>query len=114
MIITSHEPFTASQIEPLKEEFPDYIKTVIDIKKQLCSAGANRHFESEEILLKAGSAKENLWGGGVDVETKEINIDSMINIRPVLGNRSNQIQDPVIREKFDVLTRYFFPTIFND
>ncbi|HSX42357.1 MAG TPA: DUF5674 family protein [Candidatus Saccharimonadales bacterium] len=113
-IITQKEPFTKEQVEKLLGEFPEYIKTVIDIDKKICSAGANRHFESEEALIKQGSKQNDLWGGGVDVETKEINIDSMINIRPALDNRSNQIQDPAIREKFEELTRYFFPTIFNE
>lgn len=114
MIITQDKPFSLEQVERLKETFPDYIKTVIDLRRHLCSAGADRHIESEKILIEDNSRQEDLWGGGVDVETKEINIDSMINIRPAQNNRSNQIQDPATREKFEELSRYFFPTIFND
>ena len=46
MIITKDTPFFKEEIEKLKEEFDSYIKTVIDIEKKVCSAGANRHFES--------------------------------------------------------------------
>jgi len=43
----------------------------------------------------------------------EIKIDcnSMINIRPKQGNRSNEIQDVKIREEFEKLTKYFFQLI---
>ena len=46
MIITKSKPFTKSEIEKAKESFGVYIKTVIGIKRMVCSAGANRHFES--------------------------------------------------------------------
>ena len=55
MIITKSEPFILEEIEPLKEEFDFYIKTVIDLEKKICSAGMNRHFEGEQILLESGS-----------------------------------------------------------
>jgi 5'(3')-deoxyribonucleotidase len=51
MIITKSEPFTKAEIEKLKELYDVYIKTVIDIQRKVCSAGAERHFESEKILL---------------------------------------------------------------
>ena len=114
MIINTEKPYTGENIEKLKEEFETYVKIVIDVKKNICSAGANRHFESEKLLIDGGSNQNDLWGGGVDVEAREINIDSMINIRPQFGNRSNQIQEPKTREVFEGLTKYFFPTIFND
>ena len=114
MIITSDKLFSAEEIKQLAEEFEVFVKIVIDVEKKICSAGANRHYENEKILLERGSKQANLWGGGMDLETKDITIDSMINIRPSEGNRSNQIQDPLTRQKFEELTKYFFPTIFND
>ncbi len=90
--------------------FDVYIKTVIDIEKKVCSAGADRHFESEAILLEQGSKQTNVWGGGIDVETQEIDFNSFINIRPA-QNKSNEIQDPIIREKYEELTKYFFQQI---
>jgi len=108
MIITKNKLFTKNEIEKLKEEFDVYIKTVIDIKKKICSAGANRHFESEQILLKQGSNQKDLWGGGIDLETKDIDFNSFINIRPNNNNTSNEIQDAKIRQEYEKLTRYFF------
>ena len=113
MILTQQTPFSKEQIKQVAEQFEAYIKTVIDIEKKICSAGADRHFESEEILLSQGSKQENLWGGGVDLETKDIDGNSMINIRPKQNNRSNEIQDTQIREKFEKLTKYFFQELYE-
>lgn len=111
MIVTSKDPFSSDQIEQLKEQFDIYIKTVIDLEEKICSAGADRHFESEKILLDQGSSQSNLWGGGIDIETKEIDCNSFINIRPADQNTSNEIQDPVKRKQFEELTRYFFKAV---
>lgn len=108
MIVTKTEPYTKDEIEKLKEEFDIYIKTVIDVERNICSAGCDRHFDSEQILLAQGSSQNNLWGGGVDLETKVIDFNSMINIRPNQGNTSNEIQDVKIRKLFEELTKFFF------
>ena len=111
MIITKSTPFTKEEIVKLKEQFDTYIKTVIDINKKICSAGSNRHFESEEILSKDGSKQEDLWGGGIDLETKVIDYNSFINIRPKDKNTSNEIQNENTREEYKELTEYFFKEI---
>lgn len=111
MIITQSRPFSLSEIEKLKEEFEVYIKTVIDIEKAICVAGMNRHFEGEEILLKQDSAQSDIWGGGLDLETKEIDFNSFINIRPRDNNTKNEIQSENIRNQYKKLSEYFFQEI---
>lgn len=111
MIITKSEPFTKEEIIKLQESFNTYIKTVIDVEKKICSAGCNRHFEGEKILLDQGSKQSNLWGGGLDIETKEIDYNSFINIRPNDNNTSNEIQNAKIRGEFSVLMKHFFESI---
>lgn len=111
MIITKSELFTNEEIEQVKDQFDVYIKTVIDIEKKICSAGADRHFESESILLEQGSKQSDIWGGGIDLETKEIDFNSFINIRPSHNNQSNEIQDLEIRKKYEKLTKYFFQEV---
>lgn len=107
MIITKTEPFTPQEIENVKENFEVYIKTVIDIEKKVCSAGADRHFESEQILIEQGSKQADVWGGGIDLETKTIDFNSFINIRPP-HNPSNEIQDLSLRKRYEELTKHFF------
>lgn len=111
MIITKSEPFTKEEIEKLKEVFDVYIKTVIDVEKKICSAGCDRHFESEKILLEEESKQSDIWGGGVDLETKIIDYNSFINIRPADNNTSNEIQDSKLRKQFEDLTKYFFKEV---
>lgn len=111
MIITKSTPFTTEEINKVSEEFGSYIKTVIDLNKRVCSAGANRHFESEQILLEQNSKQTDLWGGGVDIETKTIDFNSFINIRPTQKNMSNEIQNPKIRNKYEELTKFFFSNL---
>ena len=113
MIITKVKPFTAEEITKLRELFDTYIKTVIDVEKKICSAGCDRHFESEKILLGQGSNQNDLWGGGLDMETITIDCNSMINIRPSQNNTSNEILDPNLRGKYEKLTKFFFPTIYE-
>lgn len=113
MIITRSEPYTKEEIEKLREVFVTYIKTVIDVKKKICSAGCDRHYESEKILLEQGSEQNDLWGGGIDIDTKEIDCNSFINIRPAQNNPTNEILDQKLRKAYDELTRYFFKEIYE-
>lgn len=108
MILTKATPFTKEEIQKLCEQFDGYIKTVIDIERNVCSAGCDRHFESEKILLDDGSKQSDLWGGGIDTESKIIDGNSFINIRPKDGNTINEIQNPDTRKEFEKLMHYFF------
>lgn len=111
MIITQSSPFSIKQIEQLKEQFEVYVKTVIDIDKKICSAGMDRHFEGEQILLSQDSKQSNIWGGGIDLITKEIDYNSFINIRPNDNNLKNEIQSEKIKKIYKELTEYFFAVI---
>ena len=113
MIITKKQPYTKDEIDKLREQFDVYIKTVIDVQKKIRSAGCDRHFDSKKILLEQGSHQENLWGGGLDLETMTIDCNSMINIRPHQGNASNEIQDAKIRKEFESQTKYFFKILYE-
>lgn len=113
VIITKKQPFTKAEIEKLSEELETYIKTVVDIEKKICSAGANLHFENEQILLKQGSKQKDLWGGGIDLEAKIVDNNAMINLRPNDNNLSNEIQDPEKRKKFEDLMKFFFKILWT-
>lgn len=113
MIITKNAPYTKEEVVQLREQFDVYIKTVIDVKKKICSAGCDRHFDSEKILLDQDSSQTDLWGGGIDLETMAIDCNSMINIRPSQENTSNEIQDATLRTEFEALTKYFFNELYE-
>lgn len=82
-----------------------YIKVVVDIKREILTAGGLRHYEGEEFLLKDGSLQKNLWGGGLDLETGEVDFDSMINLRPNDNNPSREVLSEEIRKKMEQLIR---------
>lgn len=113
MIISTQTPYLPNQIDELREQFDIYIKTVIDVRQKICVAGMDRHFEGEEILLKQGSKQSDIWGGGIDLESKVIDFNSFINIRPNDGNTSNEIQSIAIRNIYDSLTKYFFKAVYE-
>lgn len=111
MIITKKDPFTKEEIEQLKEVFEIYIKTVIDLKTKVCSAGASLHADSERLLLEQGSQQENIWGGGINTETKDIDFNAMINITRT--NKSTEIHDEKLRKEYEELTKYFFKELYE-
>lgn len=113
MILTQKKPFTKKEIVSISKEYGSYIKTVIDLKKKICSAGAHMHFESEKILLDRGSDQQDLWGGGIDIEEKLITFNSFINIRPSQKNTSNEIQNTAYRKEFEKLTKFFFQLLYE-
>ena len=86
------------------EDLKGYIKVVADVKRKILSAGGEKHVDGEQMLLKDGSKQEDLWGAGLDLETNEMDFDSMINLRPE-QNRSREILDENIREQVEVITR---------
>jgi hypothetical protein len=113
VIITKSEPFTKKEIKAVREQFDTYIKTVIDVKRKICSAGADRHFESEAILMEQGSKQADVWGGGIYLATRDVDYNSFINIRASDNNTSNEIQDAKTRKLYEEITRFFFKEIYE-
>ena len=86
------------------EDLKGYIKVVVDVRRGILSAGGSKHVDGEQLLLKDGSRQEDLWGAGLDLETKEMDFDSMINLRPT-QNTSREILDQKIRQQVESITR---------
>src|SRR3972149_4384126 len=92
---------TPQEITQMAAYYDGYIKVVIDIEKKVLVGGAEKHVDEEKILLKIGSQQENLWGGGIDWETKEIDYNSIINLRTSQNNPARDILSQNVRNKFD-------------
>ncbi len=99
---------SVEQVRVVSEHFQGYIKVVVDIEQEILCAGADRHVDEEQELLKNGSKQSNLWGGGIDIETGEIDYNSMINLRPNQDNPSREILSKDIRSQFDEIVRKIF------
>ena len=85
-----------------KQIFGDLVKAVVDIEKKIMVVSGELHSDEETLLLKDGSKQNDLWGINLYPKIKDdswIEFDSMINIRPSLGNFSRGIDNPKIRNK---------------
>jgi len=105
MLLTINKKATQEEIKKMAEDFDGYIKVVVDLQLKILAGGGKRHFEGEQKLLNDGSKQQNLWGGGVDLETKEIDYNSIINLRPSEDNPSRDIMSSEIRKEFDRIVK---------
>lgn len=105
MIIVISKKATSEQIKKMAEDFDGYIKVVVDVEAEILAGGGERHVDLEQRLLKEGSRQADLWGGGLDLETKEIDYNSIINLRPNQDNPSRDILSTEIRQKFDKIVK---------
>lgn len=105
MLILITSKANEETLEKAAEDLEGYIKFVVDIEKKILTAGGLRHYDGEQLLLQNGSKQENLWGGGLDLETGEIDFDSMINIRPNQGNASREVLSGEIRQQVEEVVR---------
>ena len=87
-------------VKEAKKEYKSYIKITADIEKEIIAIGGEYHADAEEKLLKLGANQENIWGGGLNLETGEIETNAIINIRTKKNNPSAEILDLEVREKF--------------
>ncbi len=93
-----HEPATPEQITEMLEVHRFYIKTVVDIRRQILAGGGEMHSDCEAVLLDNGSRQEDIWGASWNSISQEILYESMVNLRP-RQNRSMQILDVAICEQ---------------
>ncbi len=85
-----------------KGSFGDLVKAVVDIEKQIMVVDGELHADEEALLLAQGSKQENLWGINIYPEIpgeSGIEFDSMINLRPGIGNITRGVEDEKTRRK---------------
>ena len=105
MIHVLKEKTTSSQIQEMLQEYEDMIKIVVDIRRRFLSGGGEMHADCESILLDDGSEQDDLWGANWYPSEQRIEFESLINIRPRLGNRNILIQDENLRKQVESVTR---------
>ncbi len=89
------------------EDYPRYIKIVVDIEREILGIGGEWHADAEAELLRLESKQKNLWGGGLDLVTNTVEFTSLINTRPGLSN-SQEVLDQEIRAKMEKIIRKAF------
>ncbi len=99
------------------EGFGDFVKAVVDVVQEIMAVGGELHADEEVLLTeKENSRRENTWGiniypkkpendGSTSSPQEWIEFDSMINIKPSLGNRSRNVENQETRELIKKIVR---------
>lgn len=102
-MIILNKSITRQELETMADNFfDDFVKAVVDVKQQLVALDAELHSDLEAFLLEKNSKQNDLWGINLYPEIEDddfIEFDSMINMRPSLGNRSRGVDDENLRIK---------------
>ncbi len=97
------ERISRAELTVLAEErFGDMVKAVVDVGRRIMAVGGELHSDQEAHLIDDGSRQSDLWGINLyPAEPGEefIEFDSMINVRPSVGNRSRSVEDPSLRRR---------------
>ncbi len=90
-------------VQMASAKFGDLVKVVVDVRQKIMAIGGELHADEEVLLTEnENSRREDTWGINIYPEKSEsewIEFDSMINLKPVFGNRSRDVENPEIREK---------------
>ena len=105
--VTDTGPISIDELRRLaKERFGDMVKAVVDVERRIMVVDAELHADQEAEFLASGSRQRDLWGLNLYPDLAEVDwleFDSMINLRPSLGNRSRGVDDPAMRERIAAL-----------
>jgi hypothetical protein len=78
-------------------------KAVVDIERDVMAIGGELHADEEAMLLDDGSQQPDVWGINLYPEafgeSDFVEFDSMINVRPRLGNRSRSVENDEVRAR---------------
>jgi hypothetical protein len=105
---TIKDTVTLSELTTMSEKmFGKLVKAVVDIEKEIMAIDAELHVDLEDFLLENESEQDNLWGinfhpskfPGADW----VEFDSMINVRPTIGNASRYVENEQIRKKILII-----------
>jgi len=99
--VTLQDPIGHSDLAQLAlDRFGDFVKAVVDVRQCRMVVGEAMHVDEEQYLLESGSEQADLWGINLYPEFSgedQIEFDSMINLRPTLGNRTRGVDDPAVQ-----------------
>lgn len=102
-IVVVKDTLSKKDFQKVKEDYETYIKLTIDVENKIIALGGEYHADAEKLLLDQGSRQQDIWGGGVNLETKQLETNAIINLRP--RNNSTEILDPKTREKFLMIAK---------
>ena len=105
MIYILQSQVSPEQLKDMLLEYKTMLKIVVDIRRHILAGGGEMHSDCESVLLDNGSEQDDLWGANWYPAEQRIAFESLINIRPRLGNRSILIQSEELRQQVESVTR---------
>jgi hypothetical protein len=107
-------PLTLDELRRMAvQQFGDFVKAVVDVRRGLMAIGGELHADEEALLLQDGSLQADVWGINLypDRPAGElVEFDSMINVRPSQGNRSRGVEDRAVRRRIEeIVARLIAP-----
>lgn len=98
------KPITRTELKKIAEErFGDLVKGAVDIEKSIMVLGGELHIDEALKLVEQFQSKgKNIWGINLYPEKSRddmLEFDSMINLKPDLGNRTRSVDSLEIQEK---------------
>ncbi len=92
-----------------EEGFGDLVKVVVDVEQEIMAVGGELHADEEVALIEqCGSRRENTWGINIYPKKSDnewIEFDSMINIKPVYGNRARGVDNQATQENIKKIVK---------
>ena len=103
-------PITQSELLAMAlEEFGNVVKAVVDVEQKIMAVGGELHADEEVLLSESENSKrENTWGINIypkNQESEWIEFDSMINLKPNLGNLSRDVESNETKELIKEVVR---------
>jgi hypothetical protein len=100
-ILVVREPVDRETLLALAREWHhSLVKGVADISLGTVALGGEWHIDANNRLIEEGSEQKNLWGFNMypdETGDAAIEYNSLINIRPMQGNRSMEIANEETR-----------------
>lgn len=96
------EVITREELRALaREQYGDLIKAVVDVAQGIMGVGGELHIDIQSLLIEqAGSTGDMTWGINLYLDKTGddfIEFDSMVNLKPLLGNRTRGVEDEAMR-----------------
>lgn len=98
------EKASSEQVRDMLAEHTTMIK-VVDVRRLILAGGGKMYADCESVLLAEDSAQDDVWGANRYPADQSIEFESLINIRPRLGNRSLILQDETLCGAVETVTR---------
>ncbi len=92
--------------EIAKDFYGDMIKGVVDIEREILAMGGEYHIDANKILIEYGSRQQDIWGFNWyfnKTGDERIEYVSLINIRPLQGNRAMEVSDTSLRNTMKII-----------